>query len=374
MQKILIFYASYGGGHLQAAKSIKDYITTNYKDIDLKLIDCVKYVNKTFEKVTTTAYKQMAKKMPWVWGKLYSDAQKGVIAHISSKANSVMAIKLLKLLRQEKPDLIISTHPFATQMCTYLRRKEKINSKIATVLTDFRSHTQWLIGHEYCDLFFVSNENMVQELIEKNVAKEKIFVTGIPVRQEFSNEYDKKEILNNLNFSENKKTILLFGGGEFGLGRNMVIDVFTSIVKNFSNTQIIAISGRNSAIKNSFSEIVSSYNREKDVVILEYTDKVAEFMSISDLVVTKPGGLTSSESLVSNVPMVIVNPIPGQEEENAEFLENHQVAKWLKKGDDIDFTLNILLNSDNLLSKMREATKLLAKPYATAEICKIILN
>ena len=125
MKKILIFYASYGGGHLSAAKSIENVINTNYKDTQTKLIDCMKYVNKGVEKLTTAAYRQMAKKAPWAWGHIYSASQKGILAHISTRSNKIMAVKLLKLLKEEKPDLVISTHPFGSQMCSYLKRKQK---------------------------------------------------------------------------------------------------------------------------------------------------------------------------------------------------------------------------------------------------------
>ncbi len=374
MKKIIIFYASFGGGHLSAARSIEDYLKNNYDDLDIELIDCMKYVNKTFEKVSTSAYKQMAKNMPWVWGKIYNDAHKGPLAHITSRANSVMAIKLLKLLREKKPDIIVSTHPFSSQMCTYLKRKGKISAKIATILTDFKSHDQWLIGSEHTDFFFVANDNMKQELIEKSIASDKIFITGIPIRKEFLEKHDKKEILRNLNFSEDKKTILLFGGGEYGLGKNLIMDVFDSICANFSDIQVIVISGKNENIKKAFTKKVLSTNRTHNIKIFGYTDKVAEFMAISDLVISKPGGLTTTESLVSNVPMIIVNPIPGQEEENAEFLENKNVGKWLKKGNDVDFYLKIILNDDNMLNTMKENTKLLAKPNSTKDICEIILK
>ena len=140
--KVLIFYASYGGGHLNAAKSIENCIKTNYKEVDVELIDCMKYVNKTIEKVTTAAYREMAKKAPWAWGRIYSDAQKGPLAHITTRSNKIMAIKLLKLLREKKPDLIISTHPFGSQMCSYLKRKNKITAKIAPIMTDFAPHDQ----------------------------------------------------------------------------------------------------------------------------------------------------------------------------------------------------------------------------------------
>lgn len=145
MKKILIFYASYGGGHLNAAKSIKEHIDINYKNCETELIDCMKYVNKPIEKITTAAYREMAKKVPWAWGKIYSDSQKGPLAHISSRSNKILAIKLLKLLREKQPDLIISTHPFGSQMCSYLKRKGKITAEISTILTDFSPHDQWLV-------------------------------------------------------------------------------------------------------------------------------------------------------------------------------------------------------------------------------------
>ena len=374
MKKILIFYASFGGGHLSAAKSIEKYLQKNYNDITVELIDCMKYVNKTIEKISTSAYKEMAKKAPWAWGKIYEGSQKGPLAHISSKANSFMAIKLLKLLREKNPDIVISTHPFGSQMCSYLKRKGKVNFKIATIMTDFKSHDQWLVGADYTDFFFVSNTDMQKELMKKNIEENKIIVTGIPVREEFLIQHNKEQILADLDFTTDKKTILFFGGGEFGLGKDMTLNVFECLLSKCPETQIIAISGRNEVMKNKFESLVEQYLRNQDVRIFEFTDKVAEYMSIANLVVTKPGGLTSSESLVSHLPMVLINPIPGQEEENAEFLESKKVAKWIKKDDDINFILNILVNDETILNNMKENTYLIAKPNATENICKIIMN
>ena len=372
--KIIIFYASYGGGHLSAAKSIENYIQNNYPQIDVDLVDCMKYINKTIEKVSTAAYREMAKKAPWAWGKIYNDSQKGPLAHISSRANSFMAIKLLRLLREKKPDIIISTHPFGSQMCSYLKRKNKINSKIATIMTDFKSHDQWLVGSNYIDYFFVSNENMKEELLEKHIDSSKIYVTGIPISDKFLIIYNKEKILSDLNFSKNKKTILFFAGGEFGLGKNKTLEIFKSLVEEFKNIQVIAISGRNENMKNNFKKIVSENNKEKFVKIFDYTDKVAEFMSISDLIITKPGGLTTTESLVSGVPMLIINPIPGQEEENAEFLENAHVGVWLKKSDNINSVLNNLINNDKTLNFLKSNTEKKSKPNSTKNICEIILK
>ena len=374
MKKIIIFYASYGGGHLSAAKSLEKHLNENYTDLDVELVDCMKYVNKTIEKVSTAAYREMAKKMPWAWGKIYNDSQKGPLAHISSRANSIMAIKLSHLLNEKNPDIIISTHPFGSQMCSYLKRKGKSSCPVATILTDFKSHDQWLVGSDYIDYFFVSNESMKQELIDRNIDASKIHVTGIPVGDKFLVNYDKKTILDELNFSENKKTILFFAGGEFGLGKNKTLEVFECLIKNFDNIQVIAISGRNQTMKENFVKIVLENDKQANVHIFEYTDKIAQFMSICDLVISKPGGLTTSESLVSNVPMLIINPIPGQEEENAEFLENNKIGIWLKKDSDIYLTLNVLLNDDSTLNNLKQNISSIAKPNSTKNICDIILK
>ena len=374
--KVLIFYASYGGGHLNAAKSIENCIKTNYKDMDVEMIDCMKYVNKTIEKVTTAAYREMAKKAPWAWGRIYSDAQKGPLAHITTRSNKIMAIKLLKLLREKKPDLIISTHPFGSQMCSYLKRKNKINSKIATIMTDFAPHDQWLVGHEYTDYFFVAHNKMKDYLINKGISESKVFDTGIPISENFQKQYNKKEIFDKYNLDESKFTILFFGGGEFGLGKTRTVQIFNNFVEETKNNniQIIAISGKNPKMKSAFEEVVNSNNAGINVKIIEFSNEVPKLMAIANLVVTKPGGLTTSESLVSHLPMVVINPIPGQEEENAEFLESKNIAVWIKKSDDSKEIIESLLNNREKISIMKENTKILARPNSTRDICDVLFK
>ena len=191
MKKIIVFYASYGGGHLSAARSIKEYIETNYEDVDIRLIDCMEYVNKVVNKVTTTAYSEMAKKVPRAWGKVYWKSQAGPLAQISLTSNKVLSIKLNKLLQDFQPDIVVSTHPFGTQMCAYLKKQRKLNCKIATVMTDYAPHDQWLELNEYVDYYFVSHEEMKKQLQEEGIPKEKIYATGIPLSNKFLLKYDK---------------------------------------------------------------------------------------------------------------------------------------------------------------------------------------
>ena len=260
-------------------------------------------------------------------------------------------------------------------MCSYLKRKNKITAKIATIMTDFSPHDQWLVGHDFTDYYFVANDKMKKYLITKNIPDTKVFVTGIPISNRFLKQYNKEKILNKYNLADDKFTILFFGGGEFGLGKTKTAEIFDIFVKESldDRIQIIAIAGKNPKMKESFEEIVKN-NSAQNVKILEFTNEVPQLMSISNLVVTKPGGLTTSESLASHLPMVIINPIPGQEEENAEFLEDKGIAVWLRKNNNAKLIIENLLSNTVKLHNMKENTKLLAKPNSTSDICNILLN
>ena len=374
MKKVLIFYASYGGGHLSAANAIKEYIKNNYPDVETEIVDCMKYVNKHLEKLTTAAYKEMAKKAPWAWGTIYYTSQHGLVAELSSTSNKILARKLNTLLQEYMPDLIISTHPFASQMCSYLKKHNKINCKIASIMTDFAPHDQWLVGKKCIDYFFVAHNKMKEDLIKKKVPAEKIFATGIPLSNKFLMHFDRAKILKEFGLKENKKTILFFGGGEFGLGKNKTLKVLSSLLNDFDNIQIVAISGKNQKMKDKFEELANNSNKTEDIKIMEYTNSVPELMSVSDLVATKPGGLTTSESLASGLPIIVINPIPGQEFQNAEFLEKKGVGIWIKSNSNISDALHSLLNNPEKFKQMKINAKLLAKKYSTRDICKILLD
>lgn len=375
MKKILILYAAYGGGHLSAAKSIKDYIDTNYPDTETNLVDCIKYINKSVDKITTGAYKELTKKAPWAWKKVYYKSQKGLLGKFSSATNKFLAHKLLRLYNEYNPDLVVSTHPFATQMTECLKKHNKISCALATILTDFAPHDQWLVGNEYGDYFFVSHDKMKDSLIKDyGVSKDKIFVTGIPISKKFNIEHDKKLIYESFNFDSNKKTILFFGGGEFGLGKDKTVAILKCLVQYLDTYQIIAVSGKNQKMNAAFNDISTELGNPPGLKIFDFITNVPEVMSISSLVITKPGGLTTSESLASSLPMLLINPIPGQEEENAEFLEQSGAALWLRSSDFPEIVISNLLNSPTNMEQMKTCCEKLAHKNSTRDICKILMD
>lgn len=375
MKKILIFYGTYGGGHIAAAKSIKNYIDENYEDTDIEFIDCIEYINKYVNKISTKAYVELTKNTPHLWEKLYTGSNKGALATISNASNRIMAIKLKNLIHEIHPDLIISTHPFSSNMCAILKKKEQIDCKLATVMTDYHIHNQWLSLPQFVDYFFVATEQMKTDMINQNISAEKIHVTGIPVSPRFLKNYNKDEIFDEFWLDKDKFTVLLFGGGEFGLGKNVAVKVLETIIRMFKNIQVVAISGKNKKMHTAFEEIVQKTNSESRVKVLEFTDKVPELMSICGIVVTKAGGLTITESLVSGLPIIIINPIPGQEEENAEFLVKSGSAIWLKpKENNIPGIFKRLYRNPEILENMRKCSKELAKPNSTRNICEILMK
>lgn len=374
MNKILIFYGSYGGGHLSAARNIRDYIENNYTDCEIQLVDCIEYINKILNKVTTKAYTDFSRNARWIWKQIYYGSEKGGLSKISNSINRVMAVKLNKLLQEFNPNLIISTHPFSSQMCAILKKKQKINCKLATVMTDYAPHSQWLVAHEFVDYYFVAHEGMKEELIERGVDSKKIFATGIPLSNRFLLSYDKSKILSEYNLNPDKKTILFFAGGEFGFGKDKTFNMLKSIIDNFPYLQVIAIAGRNIKIKERFDELVSATNSGDSVKILSYTNQVPELMSVADLVITKPGGLTTTESLASGLPLIVIDPLPGQEEENAKFVEKNGAGIWIRENDDIKTILLNVFNDTYKLQNMKIRARLIAKKNSTKDICETLLG
>ena len=374
MNRILIFYGSYGGGHLSASRSIRDYIQSNYPDSEIMMVDCIEYINKLFNKVTTKAYVDFSKNARWIWKQLYYGSESGGLARISNSINRIMAIKLDKLIQEFCPTLIISTHPFSSQMCAILKQKGKLSCTLATVMTDYAPHNQWLVAHEFVDYYFVAHEGMKEQLIERGVEPNKIYATGIPLSNRFLLNYDKPKILQEYNLSPDKKTILFFCGGEYGFGKDKTFNRLKAIIDTFPNLQVIAIAGRNEKMKERFDALVEETNSQNTVKILSYTNQVPELMSVSDLVITKPGGLTTTESLASGLPLIIIDPLPGQEEENADFIEKSGAGIWIKENDDIQNILFDVLGNTYKLQDMKIRARLIAKKNSTKDICEKLLG
>lgn len=283
MKKVLIFYGSFGGGHLSAAKAIESELL-NQGNVETKLIDSLRYVNRGFNKISTSFYSRISKGSPWFWGKLYFNSEKGPLSKVLYSSNSLMSSKLNKIISKFKPDTIICTHPFPAQTCVYLKEHGKLDAKISVVITDYEIHSQWYARHEFIDYIFVGSSKMKDDLILKGVETDKIHVTGIPTKREFNQKYNKQEIFDSLGFDSTIKTFLFFGGGELGLGKNLPLVTLDKALKTFTDSQFIVISGKNDKLYHNFKNIIKQNEAEDRTALIKYTTQVPEYMYISTAV------------------------------------------------------------------------------------------
>ena len=372
--KVLLLYAKVGNGHLKAAESIKTALENIDKDIKIDYEDGLEYSSALTNKLIVKGYASMARRAPIIYGTIYKRSDKqdlNTVGEINKMVNKALTIRLKKMLREKNPDIIISTHPFVSHMCAYLKRKRKTNAKIISVMTDYSIHNMWLEENENIDKFMVATSEMKNDCIRKySVPEEKIVVTGIPVSTKFSLEYNKVEILKELGLESNKKTLLFFAGGGLGLGKSE--GIFKDLLKTSYDFQLIAITGKNEKQKRRFERIAKKCN--KDVVVLGYTNHVPELMYSSDFVITKPGGLTSTECLAMKKPMIIINPIPGQEEQNSIYFINNGTAVRTYKDEPIEHVLDIVMNNPTRVQHMIEMCKVIGKPNSSIDLAKEVIK
>lgn len=363
---ILILSASTGGGHMRASRAIENYMSEHDKSANVKIVDSLLYINPILNKTVTSGYVYLATKTPKIYGKLYelTNKEDRWISFVS-RLNYLFANKLLPLIDEFKPDVIITTHPFPTEMVSILKSKELVNIPLVCIMTDYAPHKTWV--NKQVDAYIVSNDDMVKEMNKIGIREEVIYPYGIPIEQVFFEKKDKDLVLDELELNPNLPTILMMAGS-FGVAN--VFKIYEDIINIDRDFQVIVITGKNQKLYDEFAKVINK--SEKQTKLIYFTDEVNKFMQAADIIITKPGGLTITEALASNIPMAIFDAIPGQEEENAEFLINHNMAIKLEKGQSCDNLIEELLINKEKLNNMKEACKSFDKNDSSKNICALI--
>lgn len=365
--RCMIFSVSAGGGHGHAANALKEYILSKEPFSEIKILDTIKEISPVLDTVIIGSYLKTIQYTPAIFGKLYNytEDEDGLTSYISSKFNQLMSIEVHDKIKDFNPDIVIATHPFAADMLGYLKRKNYISIPTIVILTDYASHSSWI--HDGIDHYIVSNDDMKKEISLKGININSIHTLGIPISPAFFTKFDRDVTLQELNLNPEKKTILIMGGS---LGMGNISELFKELSKSDLDAQIIVIAGKN---KNLYDELLElSKDSILPSVIIGYTNNVNKLMQASDLLLTKPGGLTITESLASELPMGIFSPLPGQEIKNKEFLLRHNLA--IDIDDDPNFinNINYILLNEHLLNTMKNNTKRFAKPTSTRDIYMLI--
>ena len=365
--KIIIFTASTGGGHKRAAAAIESKIKAVSPDTKVKVIDAMKTIGKVYDKTVCDGYHFMATKIPKVYGKFYKITDRRTLMYKAvMQSNTMMSAKLLDTINEYKPDAIIMCHPFVTTMISKLRRQHKIDVKAISLITDYDAHRIYIVP--YVDAYVLAEPDMATKLIDEyGVDESIIYPLGIPIFDRFTEPFDKKAICEREGLDPNKPTILLMAGS---FGVTSVLSFYKALAQRASEMQFIVITGRNIKLFANLEKLVEETGMQDNTKLLYFVKNVEDYMHISDLIVTKPGGLTVTESLACSLPMAIYSAFPGQERDNAEFLLNKGAAIMLQKKTGEDDIVNLVKNTEKL-EEMKAKCRELHRPDSAEKIFRL---
>lgn len=364
--RILIFSASTGGGHKRAAAAIEDKIKSLSPETDVKVVDAMKAIGKIYDKTVCKGYHFMATKIPKVYGECYKVTDRKTLVYKAvMKSNTLMSDKLLDTINDYAPDVIIICHPFVTTMVSRLKRKGKISAKSISLITDYDAHRTYIVP--YIDAYVLAEPQMANKLIkEYEVDESIIYPLGIPIFDRFTQPFSKEDICKREGLNPDIPTILLMAGS---FGVTGVLNFYKQLAEKSQNIQFIVITGKNKKLYSHLEELINEMGMQSKTKLLYFIDNVEDYMHVSDIIVTKPGGLTVTESLACNLPLAIYSAFPGQERCNADFLINEGAAVLIDNNGAEQIIE--LLNSPEKLKQMKEKCKNLNNPDSAENIFKL---
>lgn len=346
--RILVFSATYGNGHLRAAEAVIEGIHIKEPSAIVTHLDFGDFLSKRFNRIVKKLYIELVKRSPKLWGKFYYQTAK---LHPQSRIQRFLKqlgrTDLLKYIQEFKHDLIVCTHPTISSILAQLRLEHLLQVPVITIITDYTVHSHWI--HPGVDHYIVACEEVKKMLVAGGIFAQRIHVTGIPISPKFEEKLDRELIISKLGIKPDLPTFLIMGA--YGN-----LESTQRICKNLADSQVpvqsIIVCGNNKKLYHSLRALIT--HASNPMVRLGYVDNMEELMSVSDLIITKAGGLTVTEALTKHLPLVIYKPIPGQEEENAHFVQRIGAGQIAGTQEECEGLLNHLLSHPNEIEKMRE--------------------
>lgn len=372
LRNVLILSASAGAGHLRAAQALEHAILELKAAHSVRHIDTLEYTNPLFRRLYSKAYIEMVNRMPEVLGWLYDLADDpNRDDRFQLAFDKLNTRPFVKLLEQYQPEFTICTHFLPAEIISWLTLKGTLNTRQVIVVTDFDVHAQWLCkNYEH---YFVALDETRAHMVELGYPAEKITVSGIPIDPAFAEPRDQAALRKKLGLRHDGVVIMISAGG-FGVGK--IDALVTPLLRLRHRAQIVAICGRNDDLKAELEGLAAgvSPNAQVTLKVVGYTTAMDEYMAAADLVVGKPGGLTTSEALARGLIFVIVSPIPGQEERNADHLLEEGAAIRCNNLPVLAYKIDRLLDDPQRLATMRANVRRLARPRAAHEIITKLLS
>jgi len=367
-KRIILMYISEVSGHHSATLAIENAIKIISPATEVLNINAFNYTNPISEKIVNRLYMGVIKKAPGVWDYLYDNPS--VVKKIEKLKEIVHRFnspKLKTLFDKIQPDAVACSQAFPCGMVADFKKTYSSPLPLVAVLTDYIPHAYWV--YDNINYYVAPSEEVMQRLMQKGVAPENIRPLGIPFDPKFNQPVDKDKIFKKYKLNPELPVILIMGGGQ-GIGP--IKTVVSTLDKSTTDFQEIVITGINKKLYRQLKRRIEGY--KKKVLLLRYVDDINELMSITCLVITKPGGITTAEALTKGLPMIIVKPIPGQEESNTVYLIERGAAVRLDDPRNINIVVEDLLSDSEKLKSLSECARKISKPNAALDIARLLLG
>ncbi len=372
--KVLIMSVTAGEGHNSTAKAMRNEF--DRCGVDCEVLDTINYVSPVIATFIADGYLFITEKAKYAYqlGYELAEKRKNILKDYAPMEllNMIFTDELRAVFQGDRFDAVVFTHPFAGMMLSMMKKKYNLTIPTVGILTDFTFHPYW----ENCtrnDYVVIPDRMLCFQGLRKGFRAEQLLPLGIPINPKFSVKTEKTEARRalGLDFDESKRMILVMGGS---MGYGNIAETVKRIdtLEIERDFHIYVVCGNNEEARKDVLALEGSMKHGMTVV--GFVDNIPTVMDAADCIVTKPGGLTTSESLAKGLPMVIVNPIPGQEQRNTEFLVNRGTAVVATKACPIEECLYGLLASDARLDAMVRCVKELAKPSSSKDVCSFVID
>jgi processive 1,2-diacylglycerol beta-glucosyltransferase len=375
MTRLLILSVSAGNGHVRAAQALEAAARERPGFAEIAHLDAMDFVAAGFRKMYTDGYIRLINEHPAIWERVHRKTD--ITPHSAASQRLRRSIERLssgalrREVRRQKPDAIVCTHFLPAELLAREIEQGHLHCPIWLQVTDYDLHNMWLVP----DMtgYFAATDEVAFRMRSRGLPPDRLHVTGIPVMPAFSQpnapELDRETCVRELGLDPARRTILIVAGGA-GVG-----DLPTLVRRMLDipgDFQIVAVAGRNAQAKEALDALAKKHPQR--LLALGFTDRMHKLMAASDLVVTKPGGLTVSECLALGRPMLLISPIPGQEEHNAGFLMEEGAAWLAYDAIGVEYKIARLMREEATLAAMAERARALGKPQAARNVLKLVLS
>lgn len=369
-KRIMVLYSTGGMGHKKAAMALVEEFRKR-PDVEAQPVDALELAGKFYNYVYRDLYVKFMTGAKWIWGALYDFTNVPVVDRLTRPIRLKMDLAgiagLVPMIKRSGSDAIVATHFMLPSVAETLKRDKEIKARLYTVLTDYGPHSYWLSGA--VDKFFVGSEKAALEMEKRGISPSRLEVTGIPTESVFQESFDRDPLKAKYALHPTRKTVFMLSGG-FGVGPMREMLLAMNLCS--SSLQVIAVCGHNKKI---FKDLESlKADLKYPLILLGYTEKVAEIMAVSDIMVTKAGGISVTEALNARLPMILFASIPGQETWNEDFLVSSGAGVKAECVKDIPTLVDRALSGTSELPRMREAIDKVRRPNAAVRIADTVMR